>query len=184
MYRLLILILFVVALASAAEVESVSGVVRSVEISTPNVKFAIVDATSGIVVCYLTNSNLHANESVDLKVIKESTTSGGIKICKLALTTPVPATLIEDVKTKIQPLIPSESRNLVSDVGTLQKIDDIGNGVKYALLNNQTVSRYVIEPSDVDLSPFCGKLISLTGYSIGRIGEISTIQMRNVATFG
>ena len=84
-------------------------------------------------------------------------------------------------------LIPSEQRNLVSDVGTLQRMAGVPiDGVKYALLSNNVILRYVIEPSDVDLTPFCGKLVSLTGYNMGRTSnyDISVIQMRNASTFG
>lgn len=109
---------------------------------------------------------------------------------------PVPATpavaAAQEPKRDASPessvhLIPSDQRNLVSDVGTLQRMANVPiDGVKYALLSNDIVLRYVIEPSDVDLTPFCGKLVSLTGYNMGRTSnyDISVIQMRNASTFG
>ena len=83
-------------------------------------------------------------------------------------------------------LIPTEQRTIVSDVGQLDRISgsEIA-GVKYVLRNGGYVTRYIIEPSDVDMSSMVGRTISITGYSIGRsYSDVSVIQMKNASTFG
>ena len=83
-------------------------------------------------------------------------------------------------------LIPIEQRTMVSDVGQLDRVSgmDIA-GVKYVLRNGAHVTRYIIEPSDVDMSSMIGRTISISGYSIGRsYSDVSVIQMKNASTFG
>jgi thioredoxin len=83
-------------------------------------------------------------------------------------------------------LIPTEQRTIVSDVGQLDRISGSEiSGVKYVLRNGGYVLRYIIEPSDVDMSSMVGRTISITGYSIGRsYSDVSVIQMKNASTFG
>ncbi len=102
--------------------------------------------------------------------------------------TPTPTSTGPNVKPKGvgMNLIPTEKRYVVSDVGTLERVgsSDI-EGVKYVLRTNGSVGRYVIEPSDVDMSPMVGRTISITGTSIGRTyADVSVIQMKSAATFG
>ncbi len=75
----------------------------------------------------------------------------------------------------------------VSDVGILQKNttnQDID--VKYVLKDNGKILRFIIEPSDVDLSVFVGRTISISGYLKGKtkISGIPVMVMRNASTFG
>ncbi|MEI6232192.1 MAG: thioredoxin domain-containing protein [Planctomycetota bacterium] len=83
-------------------------------------------------------------------------------------------------------LIPKEQRSIVSDVGTLERIPGLDiEGVKYVLRNNGVPLRFIIEPSDVDMSPLVGRTISISGTTIGRsYSDVSVIQMKNASTFG
>ena len=82
-------------------------------------------------------------------------------------------------------LIPADQRTIVSDVGTLDRIDIGIEGVKYILRNAGKPLRFIIEPSDVDMSPMVGRTISITGTSIGRsYSDVSVIQMKSASTFG
>ena len=82
--------------------------------------------------------------------------------------------------------IPMGQRRLVTEVGLLYRtsIPDVP-GVKYDLRNSGVILHYIVEPSDVDLSPMVGRPISLSGYTLGRTqGGTSVLQMRNASTFG
>ena len=100
----------------------------------------------------------------------------------------VKPTQIETAKPKSlgMNLIPKEQCSIVSDVGTLERIQGLDiEGVKYVLRNNGVLLRFIIEPSDVDMSPMVGRTISISGTTIGRsYSDVSVIQMRNASTFG
>ncbi len=82
--------------------------------------------------------------------------------------------------------LPREQRTIASEVGQLERVSDMGiAGCKYSLKNNGSVLWYVIEPSDVDLSPLVGRVISLTGWRMGKTSsDVSVVQMRSASTFG
>jgi thioredoxin 1 len=97
----------------------------------------------------------------------------------------VPATLPTQPGTGMNTL-PREQRSFASEVGELVPVDGMGiAGCKYALKTEGRVIWYVIEPSDVDLTPMSGRLISLTGTRMGRTAsDVAVVQMRSASTVG
>lgn len=100
--------------------------------------------------------------------------------------TPANTEVISKPKSVGMRITPVEQRSTVSDVGTLERIGNVDiEGVKYLLRLNGAVTRYIIEPPDVDMTPLVGRSITITGKSIGRsFSDVSVIQMKSASTFG